>query len=74
MMLVLLHNMGSKKVDFGQLTEPENLPQGLIFLTEEPRKRGDFCLYDEFNFFTPEEARTVLYELVSNIQNLKNSS
>lgn len=74
MMLVLLHNMGSKGVDFGQITCEEHLPIGLVFLTEEPRKRGDFCLYDRFNFFTLEEARTVLYELVSNIENLKKSS
>ncbi len=74
MMYVLIRDMGQKQVDFGQITEEVNLPTGLIFLTEGPRVRGEFCLYDPFNFFTPEEARTVLYELVSNIQHLKNSS
>jgi len=66
-MTILIDNMGGKGVDFGQITSLDNIPSGLIFL--EDKVPGGFCLYDPFKFFSVDEAKAMLYQLVSNLKN-----
>lgn len=74
MMEVILHNIGGKQVDFGVITNSTDFPAGCFFLTPEPRNPGDFCLYDPYKFLTIDEQKQLLYRLVVDFNNSKNSS
>ncbi len=74
MMKVIVHNIGSKQIDFGVITNSTDFPKDTIFLTEGPRSPGDFCLYDPYKFLTPSEQKQLLYQLAVDFNNSKNSS
>ena len=74
MMQVIIHDIGKKQIDFGRITNPTDYPKECVFLTQEPRIAGDFCLYDPYNFLTQEERIQLLYKLSLEMMNLKNSS
>jgi len=74
MMKVIIHDIGRKQIDFGVLTNPTDYPRECVFLTQEPRSAGDFCLYDPYKFLTHDEQIRLLYQLSLEMQNLKNSS
>lgn len=74
MMKVLIHDIGRKQIDFGVLTNSTDYPTECVFLTQDPRKAGDYCLYDPYKFLTKDEQIRLLYQLSLEMQNLKNSS